>query len=86
MDLGGHMADPTRNLPDVAASESIHGRRTDEWVPVSRVRTYELVLECIRDTDRHRRTARRRTTVARARARGAARGEPPGRAGSTARP
>jgi GntR family transcriptional repressor for pyruvate dehydrogenase complex len=41
------MADPTRNLPDVAVSESIHGRRTDEWVPVSRVRTYELVLECI---------------------------------------
>src|SRR5665648_127530 len=27
MDLGGHMADLTRNPPDVAASGPIHGRR-----------------------------------------------------------
>jgi GntR family transcriptional repressor for pyruvate dehydrogenase complex len=41
------MADLIRNLPEVAASEPIHGRGTDEWVPVPRVRTYELVLERI---------------------------------------
>jgi GntR family transcriptional repressor for pyruvate dehydrogenase complex len=41
------MADLTRWLPDVAASEPVRGRPTDEWAPVSRVRTYELVLQRI---------------------------------------
>jgi len=41
------MAEPTRRLKDAAASESADGRRTDEWAPVSRVRTYELVLRSI---------------------------------------
>jgi len=41
------MADLTGRLPDVAASEPERGRRTDEWAPVSRVRTYELVLHRI---------------------------------------
>src|SRR5665647_1450203 len=41
------MADLTGNPPDVAASGPVHGRRTDEWTPVSRVRTYELVLQNI---------------------------------------
>ena len=41
------MADLTRNPPDGAVSGPVHGRRTDEWTPVSRVRTYELVLQSI---------------------------------------
>ena len=47
MDLGSHMADLTKRLPDVAASEPARGRQADEWAPVSRVRTYELVLDRI---------------------------------------
>src|SRR5664280_1856442 len=42
-----HMADLTRRGPDVAGSEPVRGSLTDEWAPVSRVRTYELVLERI---------------------------------------
>jgi GntR family transcriptional regulator, transcriptional repressor for pyruvate dehydrogenase complex len=41
------MADLTRRGPDVARSEPVRGNLTDEWAPVSRVRTYELVLERI---------------------------------------
>ena len=41
------MADLTRRLSGVAASEPVRGRQTDEWAPVSRVRTYELVLDRI---------------------------------------
>lgn len=41
------MADVIRSLPDVAVSEPLRGGRTDEWAPVSRVRTYELVLQRI---------------------------------------
>ena len=41
------MADLTRRGPDVARSEPERGSLTDEWAPVSRVRTYELVLERI---------------------------------------
>jgi len=37
----------TKRLPDVATSESLRGKRTNEWAPVSRVRTYELVLQRI---------------------------------------
>ena len=37
----------TRKLSAVAASGSVRVGRTDEWVPVSRVRTYELVLQRI---------------------------------------
>lgn len=41
------MAEPTKRLKDAAASEPDDGRRTEEWAPVSRVRTYELVLQSI---------------------------------------
>ena len=41
------MADVARSLPDGAAPEPLRGDRTDEWAPVSRVRTYELVLQRI---------------------------------------
>ena len=46
------MSDPTELLADDSAAESAAGRtapgrRTDEWAPVSRVRTYELVLQRI---------------------------------------
>ena len=41
------MADLTRKLKNVAARGSVRAARTDEWVPVSRVRTYELVLQRI---------------------------------------
>ncbi len=40
------MADLTRPLPDVPEQPVPNGR-TDEWAPVSRVRTYELVLDRI---------------------------------------
>src|SRR5476651_2361958 len=41
------MAESTRRLNDAAASEPKGGRRGDDWAPVSRVRTYELVLQRI---------------------------------------
>jgi GntR family transcriptional regulator, transcriptional repressor for pyruvate dehydrogenase complex len=41
------MADVTARLPDASALEPVRGERTDEWHPVSRVRTYELVLDRI---------------------------------------
>jgi GntR family transcriptional regulator, transcriptional repressor for pyruvate dehydrogenase complex len=41
------MAESTRRRTDAAAPEPAHGRRTNEWAPVSRVRTYELVLQSI---------------------------------------
>jgi GntR family transcriptional repressor for pyruvate dehydrogenase complex len=41
------MADLTRRVADVARSEPIRGNLSDEWAPVSRARTYELVLERI---------------------------------------
>lgn len=41
------MADHTKRPPDVAVSEPDRHRRTDEWAPVPRVRTYELVLQRI---------------------------------------
>ena len=41
------MADVVRSLPDAAVSEPLSSGRTDEWAPVSRVRTYELVLQRI---------------------------------------
>jgi GntR family transcriptional repressor for pyruvate dehydrogenase complex len=50
MDLGRDMAeraDLIMKLPDVAASMPVRGTRIDEWAPVSRVRTYELVLQRI---------------------------------------
>ena len=47
MEFGSQMADVVRSLPDVAVSEPLRDGRTDEWVPVSRVRTYELVLQRI---------------------------------------
>lgn len=37
----------TRRLPDVATAGSLRTGQGDEWVPVSRVRTYELVLQRI---------------------------------------
>ena len=40
------MADPTRRL-NVAAAAPVRSSRTDEWQPVARVRTYELVLDRI---------------------------------------
>lgn len=49
MDPGGDMADLTdltKRLPDVASAEPV-GSRSDGWQPVSRVRTYELVLDRI---------------------------------------
>ena len=41
------MADQTTSLRDSAALEPVRSSRTDEWQPVSRVRTYELVLDRI---------------------------------------
>jgi len=41
------MAELTRRLPGVATSAPARSTRTDEWQPVSRVRTYELVLDRI---------------------------------------
>jgi GntR family transcriptional repressor for pyruvate dehydrogenase complex len=41
------MADLTRRLPDVADSAPGRRSRSDEWAPVSRMRTYELVLDRI---------------------------------------
>jgi GntR family transcriptional regulator, transcriptional repressor for pyruvate dehydrogenase complex len=41
------MAESTRRLKDTAASEPKGGRRAEDWAPVSRVRTYELVLQSI---------------------------------------
>jgi GntR family transcriptional regulator, transcriptional repressor for pyruvate dehydrogenase complex len=41
------MAEPTKRLKDIAAATPEGGRRTEEWAPVSRVRTYELVLQSI---------------------------------------
>jgi DNA-binding FadR family transcriptional regulator len=40
------MAELTRRLPDVASAPA-RRTRTDDWQPVSRVRTYELVLDRI---------------------------------------
>jgi GntR family transcriptional repressor for pyruvate dehydrogenase complex len=56
MDLGGNMADVsdvtdlshlTRRLRDVPVPGEGPSSRTDPWQPVSRVRTYELVLDRI---------------------------------------
>ena len=47
MTLGSQMAEPTKRLKDAAASEPGRARRTEDWTPVSRVRTYELVLQSI---------------------------------------
>jgi GntR family transcriptional repressor for pyruvate dehydrogenase complex len=41
------MADPTRRLLNLAAPAPARSSRTDEWQPVARVRTYELVLDRI---------------------------------------
>jgi GntR family transcriptional repressor for pyruvate dehydrogenase complex len=41
------MAERTRSSPDVPASAPKRRRKTDDWQPVSRVRTYELVLDRI---------------------------------------
>jgi len=41
------MAESTKRRKDTAAPEPALGRRTDEWAPVSHVRTYELVLQSI---------------------------------------
>ena len=41
------MADRTRSSPDLAAAGPARRRRADGWAPVSRVRTYELVLDRI---------------------------------------
>jgi DNA-binding FadR family transcriptional regulator len=41
------MAEQTRRLQDAAAFEPEGGRPTEDWAPVSRVRTYELVLQSI---------------------------------------
>src|SRR5471030_201952 len=41
------MAEVVRSLPDEAVSEPLRGGGTDDWAPVSRVRTYELVLQRI---------------------------------------
>jgi GntR family transcriptional regulator, transcriptional repressor for pyruvate dehydrogenase complex len=41
------MADLISGSPDVAASVPARDRRTDEWAPLPRVRTYELVLQRI---------------------------------------
>jgi GntR family transcriptional repressor for pyruvate dehydrogenase complex len=40
-------ADLTKRLPNVAAAGPVRVAKTDEWAPVSRVRTYELVLQRI---------------------------------------
>ena len=41
------MAELTKTLPDETAPEPVGGRRADEWAPLPRVRTYELVLQRI---------------------------------------
>ena len=41
------MADPTRRRADGAKPATTRGGRSDEWAPVARVRTYELVLDQI---------------------------------------
>jgi GntR family transcriptional regulator, transcriptional repressor for pyruvate dehydrogenase complex len=41
------MADPTAQLPGVAGSGPASSSRPDDWQPVARVRTYELVLDRI---------------------------------------
>lgn len=41
------MADLIRRPANVAVSQTVQGRRPDEWAPVPRVRTYELVLQRI---------------------------------------
>src|SRR5471030_464217 len=41
------MAESTRRLKDAATTEPKGGRRAEDWAPVSRVRTYELVLQSI---------------------------------------
>jgi len=41
------MTDLTRRLRDVNAAGPVPNRRSEEWAPVSRVRTYELVLDRI---------------------------------------
>jgi GntR family transcriptional repressor for pyruvate dehydrogenase complex len=41
------LTDLTRKLTNGASGQSIKVGRTDEWVPVSRVRTYEVVLQRI---------------------------------------
>jgi GntR family transcriptional repressor for pyruvate dehydrogenase complex len=41
------MTKPISGSRDRAASEPVRDRRTDEWAPVARVRTYELVLQRI---------------------------------------
>jgi GntR family transcriptional regulator, transcriptional repressor for pyruvate dehydrogenase complex len=41
------MADLISGSPQVAESESVRDRRPEEWAPVPRVRTYELVLQRI---------------------------------------
>jgi GntR family transcriptional repressor for pyruvate dehydrogenase complex len=41
------MADPSTRQPDLGAPGPVRTSRTDEWAPVARVRTYELVLDRI---------------------------------------
>jgi GntR family transcriptional regulator, transcriptional repressor for pyruvate dehydrogenase complex len=41
------MADLINGTPSMALSEPVRDKRTDEWAPVARVRTYELVLQRI---------------------------------------
>jgi GntR family transcriptional repressor for pyruvate dehydrogenase complex len=41
------MADSTKKLPHASAPGPRHRGGTDEWAPVARVRTYELVLDRI---------------------------------------
>jgi GntR family transcriptional regulator, transcriptional repressor for pyruvate dehydrogenase complex len=41
------LTDLIRKLPEVPASGQVPSSRTEKWQPVSRVRTYELVLERI---------------------------------------
>ena len=41
------MADITKEGPKVATFEPAHDRRVEEWAPLPRVRTYELVLQRI---------------------------------------
>ena len=43
----GDLTDLTKRLRDVSAPGQVPSSRTDAWQPVSRVRTYELVLERI---------------------------------------
>ena len=41
------MADLINGTPSLALSEPVRDKRTDEWAPVARMRTYELVLQRI---------------------------------------